>query len=108
MAPTRVCRSPWTGAKVGYAGSWARKPPSLAVALNCGIGSSFLNALVKALDKLHMVRDERSEEHTSELQSPDHLVCRLLLEKKKKSEKRCARCPTIFISSPGPCSKSYL
>src|SRR5258708_19145330 len=29
----------------------------------------------------------RSEEHTSELQSPDHLVCRLLLEKKKKKEK---------------------
>src|SRR5947208_11862216 len=27
---------------------------------------------------------ERSEEHTSELQSPDHLVCRLLLEKKKE------------------------
>src|SRR5258708_26957412 len=26
----------------------------------------------------------RSEEHTSELQSPDHLVCRLLLEKKNK------------------------
>src|SRR5258708_5442635 len=28
---------------------------------------------------------ERSEEHTSELQSPDHLVCRLLLEKKKQT-----------------------
>src|SRR5258708_17158686 len=28
----------------------------------------------------------RSEEHTSELQSPDHLVCRLLLEKKKTSD----------------------
>src|SRR5258708_25812575 len=28
-------------------------------------------------------RSLRSEEHTSELQSPDHLVCRLLLEKKK-------------------------
>src|SRR5258708_26773052 len=27
---------------------------------------------------------DRSEEHTSELQSPDHLVCRLLLEKKKR------------------------
>src|SRR5258708_26631550 len=27
--------------------------------------------------------NSRSEEHTSELQSPDHLVCRLLLEKKK-------------------------
>src|SRR5215216_6851640 len=30
----------------------------------------------------------RSEEHTSELQSPDHLVCRLLLEKKKKKIKK--------------------
>src|SRR5258708_25085983 len=29
------------------------------------------------------VAAKRSEEHTSELQSPDHLVCRLLLEKKK-------------------------
>src|SRR5258708_27453918 len=29
----------------------------------------------------------RSEEHTSELQSPDHLVCRLLLEKKKTDKK---------------------
>src|SRR5947208_5026146 len=29
------------------------------------------------------VGEVRSEEHTSELQSPDHLVCRLLLEKKK-------------------------
>src|SRR5207244_6361073 len=28
----------------------------------------------------------RSEEHTSELQSPDHLVCRLLLEKKKRRQ----------------------
>src|SRR5947208_12662212 len=30
----------------------------------------------------------RSEEHTSELQSPDHLVCRLLLEKKNKKQTR--------------------
>src|SRR5258708_4044207 len=29
---------------------------------------------------------ERSEEHTSELQSPDHLVCRLLLDKKKRRQ----------------------
>src|SRR5256885_10684382 len=35
---------------------------------------------------------ERSEEHTSELQSPCNLVCRLLLEKKKK--KRHSRRPT--------------
>src|SRR5258708_21447555 len=32
-------------------------------------------------------RASRSEEHTSELQSPDHLVCRLLLEKKKRLDK---------------------
>src|SRR5258708_29930298 len=32
----------------------------------------------------HRRAQVRSEEHTSELQSPDHLVCRLLLEKKKK------------------------
>src|SRR5258708_30654147 len=31
-------------------------------------------------------RSLRSEEHTSELQSPDHLVCRLLLEKKKNDK----------------------
>src|SRR2546426_3706549 len=31
---------------------------------------------------------QRSEEHTSELQSPCNLVCRLLLEKKKKNRKR--------------------
>src|SRR5437762_7855726 len=33
----------------------------------------------------HLGRRPRSEEHTSELQSPMYLVCRLLLEKKKKS-----------------------
>src|SRR5258708_34332266 len=39
-----------------------------------------------------LCRTARSEEHTSELQSPDHLVCRLLLEKKKTTRmiKRCA------------------
>ena len=37
----------------------------------------------------------RSEEHTSELQSPDHLVCRLLLEKKKT--KNIREIPTRMI-----------
>src|SRR2546426_2905796 len=39
-------------------------------------------------------RPSRSEEHTSELQSPCNLVCRLLLEKKKKQDSlhRCAPC----------------
>src|SRR5258708_18168092 len=38
----------------------------------------------------------RSEEHTSELQSPDHLVCRLLLEKKKKTNKNTASTKSII------------
>src|SRR5258708_31113003 len=40
---------------------------------------------------------ERSEEHTSELQSPDHLVCRLLLEKKKKTLRSVSRLPVTRI-----------
>src|SRR5947208_12939047 len=46
------------------------------------------NVFVSAADArcgLGRLRSNRSEEHTSELQSPDHLVCRLLLEKKKKT-----------------------
>src|SRR5207244_13612417 len=35
--------------------------------------------------------ESRSEEHTSELQSPDHLVCRLLLEKKNKHKEKNLR-----------------
>src|SRR3712207_7740975 len=36
--------------------------------------------------RAHRLPDERSEEHTSELQSRQYLVCRLLLEKKKKNK----------------------
>src|SRR5258708_22957195 len=52
----------------------------------------------------------RSEEHTSELQSPDHLVCRLLLEKKKKTVSRSdipslssvrSSVPVVAMPSPG-------
>src|SRR5260370_25514903 len=39
--------------------------------------------------KAHVPGIGRSEEHTSELQSHLNLVCRLLLEKKKKKNKRC-------------------
>src|SRR5436189_4196215 len=48
----------------------------------------------------------RSEEHTSELQSPMYLVCRLLLEKKKsnrkgpRSEAQITPSPTIFCNTP--------
>src|SRR5258708_15371904 len=41
----------------------------------------------------------RSEEHTSELQSPDHLVCRLLLEKKKRTRNLTWCAPVCCESS---------
>src|SRR3989442_7713312 len=41
---------------------------------------------------------ERSEEHTSELQSRPHLVCRLLLEKKKKKKKDTTKIHTYILS----------
>src|SRR5690348_18208295 len=40
----------------------------------------------------------RSEEHTSELQSPVHLVCRLLLEKKKLIHKSSSHCVPVLYS----------
>src|SRR5258708_20029885 len=43
------------------------------------------------------VSNRRSEEHTSELQSPDHLVCRLLLEKKKNELENMA---ATYMSLP--------
>src|SRR5256885_5693614 len=46
------------------------------------------------------VYQARSEEHTSELQSPCNLVCRLLLEKKKKNIPSTARKKPAFISDP--------
>src|SRR2546422_5678168 len=53
---------------------------------------------VEQLDPLGSVdlehyRDRRSEEHTSELQSRLHLVCRLLLEKKKRGQHHCHNNP---------------
>src|SRR2546426_7271296 len=45
------------------------------------------DAPVAVNDSFATDEDTRSEEHTSELQSPCNLVCRLLLEKKKKSQR---------------------
>src|SRR5438045_7083842 len=46
--------------------------------------------LLRLIERAHPeVKYPRSEEHTSELQSLRHLVCRLLLEKKKKKNKTC-------------------
>src|SRR2546426_8626964 len=46
------------------------------------------------------VIENRSEEHTSELQSPCNLVCRLLLEKKKDMSQRPASVPSRTVPEP--------
>src|SRR5258708_29359582 len=70
-----------------------RRPPRSTLFPYTTLFRSLCNAPVKAprawpnssLSSNGSGRAARSEEHTSELQSPDHLVCRLLLEKKKKT-----------------------
>src|SRR5258708_29483694 len=56
------------------------RPPPLAPAIK---GKPFARTWQTLPPWLRTNLNSRSEEHTSELQSPDHLVCRLLLEKKK-------------------------
>src|SRR5258708_24788280 len=50
---------------------------------NVGKSPAFVE---KVATRFIVIKSLRSEEHTSELQSPDHLVCRLLLEKKKEKK----------------------
>src|SRR5256885_11812843 len=50
----------------------------------------------------------RSEEHTSELQSPCNLVCRLLLEKKKVPPTRYVGYRQITITPPPSCTDTHL
>src|SRR5258708_24554711 len=51
------------------------------------------------------VGEGRSEEHTSELQSPDHLVCRLLLEKKKQEQQLPKQRSIVILESTNTESK---
>src|SRR5436305_11074036 len=80
-----------------------RRPPSSTLFPYTTLFRSYRRASVAALESSNVARsgastrsrssiaratfDDRSEEHTSELQSRPHLVCRLLLEKKKKKKK---------------------
>src|SRR5687768_17998868 len=51
-----------------------------------GVTAGDLRALIDAFGTANRDRQPRSEEHTSELQSRLHLVCRLLLEKKNRDD----------------------
>src|SRR5258708_16901512 len=72
--PPRSTLFPYT--TLFRSGAEARRNPRAAAAR--GFRQDFQAPLARSL--------LRSEEHTSELQSPDHLVCRLLLEKKNRRQ----------------------
>src|SRR5258708_15243031 len=63
------------------------------------MNDSFVDLDLIGVTRVSALRIARSEEHTSELQSPDHLVCRLLLEKKKNTTISHTRVPPL---SPHP------
>src|SRR2546430_8792416 len=79
--------------------------PDLAAApqLIARTASSRISEDDAPLDGDELVRRQRSEEHTSELQSQSNLVCRLLLEKKKRTRtRRYIPLPHATFSSPSP------
>src|SRR5690348_16216189 len=77
----------------GRAGEIVDIPTAAGTILLTGVGAATMTDLRRAgaaLARRCRGHDAlRSEEHTSELQSPVHLVCRLLLEKKNKTKRRC-------------------
>src|SRR3989454_1782795 len=76
---TTLFRSPVRGAVVAASGG-----DRADLVLPCPYQPHFVHAREGIAHRLVVLLEDRSEEHTSELQSPCNLVCRLLLEKKKK------------------------
>src|SRR2546426_10603192 len=83
-------RAVWDGVKnpVALKNLRAMQPGDAALIYHTGDEKTAvgLAEIVTAAYPDPKARDPRSEEHTSELQSPCNLVCRLLLEKKKKKK----------------------
>src|SRR2546422_6643902 len=74
---TSCCASPRSSGPPTMTGRYPAAPSRSARALQCATGQRLV---------------ARSEEHTSELQSRLHLVCRLLLEKKKEEQTHAQKC----------------
>src|SRR5439155_6533462 len=79
-SPSPIAASSWT--RWSFSSRMTTSIPCIQVAI---VAASMTLALIKLIAR---VMDARSEEHTSELQSRGHLVCRLLLEKKNNLQRR--------------------
>src|SRR2546427_8861240 len=83
-----------TGVNLGLLGYQLVQPHS-GVAATVDVPAVIRGRALEIVDDRGMVRaslsvlPERSEEHTSELQSQSNIGCRLLLEKKKKNKRSC-------------------
>src|SRR3712207_6993784 len=75
-------RGPWEGCVRGYGGVGHREPGPRGGRVRRGGSSATSGRLADTLARPTVDPTPRSEEHTSELQSRQYLVCRLLLEKK--------------------------
>src|SRR5687768_18223102 len=69
---------------LAFSAHWERAPLTLGATRTLPLIYDF-NGFDPALQRIDYPAPARSEEHTSELQSRLHLVCRLLLEKKKQN-----------------------
>src|SRR5688572_31734887 len=85
----RSSASPGVLKRLAIARAFYKAPPYLLLDdPEAGLDEEALTQLSELIAR----HRQRSEEHTSELQSQSNLVCRLLLEKKKKKNKRQTKC----------------
>src|SRR5260370_15836424 len=84
--PPRSTLFPYTTLFRSLKEKTARKPAEIKLAAQLAEGSPGLAIEMDVDGEARAAHGERSEEHTSELQSHLNLVCRLLLEKKKKTK----------------------
>src|SRR5437762_5755376 len=80
-----ICRGERAGE---LAARWFRRAAALPVTLGPSLGAACVLRQARSWIAELGAAAPRSEEHTSELQSPMYLVCRLLLEKKKEKRMR--------------------
>src|SRR3989449_4168928 len=88
---TTLFRSPMAIATVDKAGKIERSNAPFARLFQGVVKGDAVPAQGRSILSVVAERDRRSEEHTSELQSRLHLVCRLLLEKTKLSHAKTAK-----------------